>query len=210
MSRTEGYDRAAQAPDPDQLPPAQRARRDRIVRAAVELLDDREYESVQMRDVAEHAEVALGTLYRYFSSKEHLYGAALVAGAADYGVRRRPAPAGASDQVRLLTLLRRAVRAFERSPQLFRALMVVETSTDHNAGALIEVFSTNNRAALAEALADLDPQTADAIVTVAHCVLSTRLRTWAMGRCTIRDVDHSLQDTVALIFGDPPVAAVPS
>ena len=65
-------------PDPATLPTTQRARRERIVAAAVELLDHAEYDDVQMRDVAERAGVALATVYRYFSSKEHLYAAAIL------------------------------------------------------------------------------------------------------------------------------------
>ena len=36
------------------------------------------YEAVQMRDVAARANVALGTIYRYFSSKDHLLAAVMV------------------------------------------------------------------------------------------------------------------------------------
>ena len=36
------------------------------------------YEAVQMRDVAARAHVAMGTVYRYFSSKDHLLAATLV------------------------------------------------------------------------------------------------------------------------------------
>jgi TetR/AcrR family transcriptional regulator, cholesterol catabolism regulator len=53
-------------------PASQRARRERILDAAVELATEGGYEAVQMREVAERADVALGTLYRYFPSKVHL------------------------------------------------------------------------------------------------------------------------------------------
>src|SRR4051795_12636788 len=56
---------------------AQRARRRRILDAAVELASDGGYDAVQMREVAERADVALGTLYRYFPSKVHLLVAAM-------------------------------------------------------------------------------------------------------------------------------------
>ena len=56
------------------------ARRERMVDAAVELAVTGGYESVQMRDVAARAEVALGTLYRHFPSKDHLLLAALTDG----------------------------------------------------------------------------------------------------------------------------------
>src|SRR5881392_1399128 len=51
---------------------AQRARRRRILHAAAELATEGGFDAVQMREVAERADVALGTLYRYFPSKIHL------------------------------------------------------------------------------------------------------------------------------------------
>ena len=46
--------------------------------AALELGADGGYDAVQMRDVAASADVALGTIYRYFSSKDALLAAAMV------------------------------------------------------------------------------------------------------------------------------------
>jgi TetR/AcrR family transcriptional regulator, cholesterol catabolism regulator len=58
--------------DDHALPPAQEARRLRILEAARDLAIEGGYDGVQMRDVADRAEVALGTLYRYFRSKVQL------------------------------------------------------------------------------------------------------------------------------------------
>ena len=57
---------------------SQQARRDRVIQAALELAEEGGYDAVQMRDVATTASVALGTIYRYFTSKDHLLAAALV------------------------------------------------------------------------------------------------------------------------------------
>ena len=54
------------------LTPRQLARRKRIIAAALELASRGGYDAVQMRDVAASADVALGTLYRYFPSKDFL------------------------------------------------------------------------------------------------------------------------------------------
>ena len=54
------------------LTPKQEARRDRVLEAAVAAAVRGGYDAVQMRDVAAEAEVALGTLYRYFASKDQL------------------------------------------------------------------------------------------------------------------------------------------
>jgi TetR/AcrR family transcriptional regulator, cholesterol catabolism regulator len=53
-------------------PASQLARRERILDAAIALATEGGYEAVQMREVADRADVALGTLYRYFPSKVHL------------------------------------------------------------------------------------------------------------------------------------------
>src|SRR5579884_3629276 len=51
---------------------AQQARRQRVVDSAMTLALEGGYDAVQMRDVAARAHVAMGTVYRYFSSKDHL------------------------------------------------------------------------------------------------------------------------------------------
>ncbi len=63
---------APNAPPEASLNASELARRKRIVAAAMDLASRRGYEAVQMRDVAARADVALGTLYRYFSSKDQL------------------------------------------------------------------------------------------------------------------------------------------
>jgi AcrR family transcriptional regulator len=44
--------------------------RDRILNAALELFDERGFDSATMRDIAEHAGVATGAAYYYFASKD--------------------------------------------------------------------------------------------------------------------------------------------
>src|SRR3954454_22728333 len=115
-------------PDPAVLPRGQQERRERIVRAAITLLEAGEYDAIQMRDVAQEAGVALATLYRYFTSKEHLYAAALLEWAGDFASKGRPhSGAGAdTDEARVRALMRRAVRSFERYPQMISAVTVLE------------------------------------------------------------------------------------
>ena len=77
-------------PAPDTLRPSQRARRDRIVRAALRRLVSGDYESIKVADVAKDAKVALATLYRYFSSKEHLFAAVFYEWQASFARPRPP------------------------------------------------------------------------------------------------------------------------
>ena len=82
----------------DPLTKSQAARRQRVLLAALELGADGGYEAVQMRDVAASAEVALGTIYRYFPSKDALLAAAMLEWMEDLERRvTQRAPAGRHD-----------------------------------------------------------------------------------------------------------------
>ncbi len=116
------------------LTKSQAARRQRVLEAALELGSDGGYEAVQMRDVATRANVALGTIYRYFSSKDHLLAAALVEWARDLErrVSARP-PRGDTVAARMIDILSRATRAMEREPELSAALMAALSAPDPRA-----------------------------------------------------------------------------
>ena len=65
-----------QANDAQGYTPEQQERRRRLIDAAFELGAAGGYDAVHMRDVAATANVALATIYRNFSSKDHLLAAA--------------------------------------------------------------------------------------------------------------------------------------
>ena len=76
-ARTRTTDALSAAGDAELGSAAQRERRKRILDATLALASRGGYDAVQMRTVAERADVALGTLYRYFPSKIHLLVSAL-------------------------------------------------------------------------------------------------------------------------------------
>jgi len=96
----------------------------RIVETAVELAEQGGFEAVRLRDVASHAGVALGTLYRRFRSKEDLLLAALEQEIEDVRQRfdRRPAE-GATPLERVSVFFQITTRALCRRPNLARALV---------------------------------------------------------------------------------------
>jgi len=116
---------------PRTLTRAQEARRQRVVDAAMELGLEGGYEAVQMRDVAAQAHVAMGTVYRYFSSKDHLLAAALVFWVEQLDARLAQVPArGTIASERVLDVLERALRAMGRQPQLVAAVFASLASPD--------------------------------------------------------------------------------
>ncbi len=76
-SRANGHGTLTALTEDDLSSNAQKERRKRILDATLALASKGGYEAVQMRAVAERADVAVGTLYRYFPSKVHLLVSAL-------------------------------------------------------------------------------------------------------------------------------------
>ena len=124
----------------------QLVRRAKIIEAVIDLIADVGAEAVQMRDVAQHSGVALATVYRYFSSKDHLLAAALE----DWQkrlTRRIVGPNGRTDKDPLpsvLDYLQRAQRAFHRNPQMTTLMLQTMTSTDVEARAAIDQMNRTN------------------------------------------------------------------
>jgi AcrR family transcriptional regulator len=188
-------------PPASSLTTNQAARRQRIVDTALGLLEVREYERIQVKDVADGASVALGTVYHYFSSKEQLFGEVLVQWAGTLGPNiTRRSLAGTDPASRLEDALHRSVRAFERRPQLAKLVARLEVSEDPFASDVLRrLDATTNQVYLA-ALDGFEPETALRIVRVADAVLDSSLRAWSAGRLPIADVYRSLSDVVALLL----------
>ena len=162
---------------------SQAARRDRVLRAALELGSSGGYDAVQMRDVANTAGVALGTIYRYFSSKDHLLAAAMVEWVHDLERRvgQRP-PKGDTVADRVVDVLRRASRAMEREPKLSEAVVTALLSPDTGAAACQEQVSGSMTAILATALGDeFDPATQAQITRTLGHVWFSSLIGWVNG-----------------------------
>ena len=103
---------------------SQAARRRRVLDATLELAAGGGFDAVQMRDVAAEAGVALGTVYRYFESKERLLLEANLEQVEALRIRLsdRP-PSGATAADRVVDVLRRASRTQTRRPEATAAMV---------------------------------------------------------------------------------------
>ncbi len=193
--------RGDEPPAPALLTEKQLARRQRVIDAGLELLESRDYDRIQVKDVAERAGVALGTLYHYFSSKEHLFAEILVQWAATLrtNITRHPLR-GSTPADRLTESLQRSVRAFEWQPQLAKLVVTLETSSDPFAAEILHRLQVTTRGIYLELLDGVEPAHADAIVHVTDAVLDAGLRTWVAGRIPITEVSDRLTEAVGLLF----------
>ncbi|GAB2849415.1 cholesterol catabolism transcriptional regulator KstR [Actinocorallia aurea] len=107
----------------------QQLRRARLIQAAHELASEGGYPAVTMHDVADRAGVARATVYRYFSSKDHL----LTEVAADWArvIEDVGGSLAAGDPVeRLSALLEALVAIASDNLQLTSAIVQAATSLD--------------------------------------------------------------------------------
>ena len=197
-------------PLPETLIPSQRARRDRIVNAALELLKVGEYDKIQMRDIAEEADVALGTVYRYFASKEHLFAAVLVIWSSSLHQRVQRRPLVGDTPVEMLDdLMGRVLNAFDRYPQFLRLIIVLENTPDPYARKLHAEFSGRTGDTFLEPLASLDPDDARDVTDVVKAVLWSLLRSWSQGTMPMKEARRRMSRAIELIFSPPPVFGSP-
>lgn len=181
----------------------QAERRERILETAIALAAAGGYEAVQMRDVAARADVALGTLYRYFSSKDHLLAAAWANWAARLEPRIMSRPLrGQTMAERATDFLHRATRAFEREPRLAAAVLTAAVSPDASAAEPQQEASNLVGRILMSVLAPLPPARAAGVMEVLNHVWYASLMRWVGGRVPISEVYRSLEQACHLLL-DP-------
>ena len=181
---------------------AQRERRKRILDATLALASKGGYDAVQMRTVAERADVALGTLYRYFPSKIHL----LVSGLAREFERaqerldRSPLP-GDTAYDRMLYVLGRVTRTMQREPLLTEAMTRAFMFADPSAAAEVNAVAQLMEQMLTKAMHDGEP-TADeqAIARVIGDVWLSNLVAWVTRRASANDVASHLELAARLLL----------
>jgi len=181
---------------------AQRDRHRRILDATMALASKGGYEAVQMRTVAERADVALGTLYRYFPSKIHLLVSALARELERYQERleRRPVP-GETPYDRVLHVLGRATRAMQREPMLIEAMTRAFMFADPSAATEVNTVARLMEQMFTRAMHEGEPSADDiAIARVIGDVWMSNLVRWVTRRASADDVSNHLELAARLLL----------
>ncbi|MGW1072602.1 TetR family transcriptional regulator [Streptomyces sp. NPDC002537] len=199
---------APSGPSGPVLTERQEARRRRILTATTRLATRGGFDAVQMREVAESADVALGTLYRYFPSKIHL----LVATMQDQlqqlheTLRKRPLT-DEDPAARVAQTLMRAFRAMQREPHLADAMVRALTFADRSVSSEVDTVSRLTTAIILDAMgpagaagppAPATPEQLSAVRVIEHTWHSA-LITWLSGRASIAQVKIDIETVCRLI-----------
>ena len=188
--------------DGEQGSAAQRDRRRRILEATLQLASKGGYEAVQMRTVAERAEVALGTLYRYFPSKIHLLVSALALELEQIQekLERKPIP-GDTPHERMQFVLARVIRSMQREPLFAEAMTRAFMFADPSASAEVNAVARLMEEMFTRAMHDGEPTADDrAKARVIGDVWLSNLVAWVTRRASANDVINHLELATRLLL----------
>lgn len=185
---------------------AQRERRRRILDATIALAEEGGFEAVQMREVADQAGVALGTLYRYFPSKIHLLVTALGRRfeRAEELSRGRLIP-GDTAHERVMNILATSTKSMQEQPRLTEALTRAFMFADASVAEEIHYVGMKLTSMITHAIEGTDGtrEVTDedtAIVRVIGDVWLSALMGWVTGRTTADEVTPSMDVAIRLLL----------
>jgi TetR/AcrR family transcriptional regulator, cholesterol catabolism regulator len=181
---------------------AQRERRRRILDATLALAAKGGYEAVQMRAVAERADVALGTLYRYFPSKIHLLVSALARELERIRERlERSATPGDTPYDRMVYVLGRMTRSMQREPLITEAMARAFMFADPSAASEVNTVARIMEELLTRAMHEGEPNTDErAIARIIGDVWLSNLVAWVTRRASANDVTNHLELAARLLL----------
>jgi AcrR family transcriptional regulator len=188
---------------------AQRERRKRILDATMAIASKGGYEAVQMRAVADRADVAVGTLYRYFPSKVHLLVSALGREFERIDAKTdRSTLTGGTPYQRLNFMVSKLNRAMQRNPLLTEAMTRAYVFADASAAGEVDHVEKLIDSMFARAMSDGEP-TEDQyhISRVISDVWLSNLLAWLTRRASATDVSKRLDLAVRLLIGNGDAAA---
>lgn len=184
----------------------QLVRRAQLLEAVIDLVREVGPGAVQMRDVAERAGIALGTVYRYFSSKEHLLAAALCEWQ-ERLARRVLSPRAAEETEasgdlteRVLSYVRKEVRGFARNPKIAELMVQVHVSSDPYARDALARMSAIDNQVFEKLLEGVPAERAKTIKYALGAVLMNSLTGWVTGTTTLADMTQQIESVTRLVL----------
>jgi len=179
---------------------SQALRRQKIIDAALELCRRQSHAQTQMRDIADASGLALGTVYRYFPSKELLLASVFETWCVGYWEMLGTGSAGQANVDRLIDLAHRSAQAYIDEPNILLMINSLRGAADP---AIVENFNAiTQRAArfFLDNLHGLPQAAAIGIVDTVFCVMQVRLALWAAEQITTDQVYQGIETTVRLLL----------
>ena len=159
------------------------------------------YDAVVMRDLADQANVAVGTLYNYFASKDHLLAAAYLewTNELEERITSRP-PKGATPAERVTDVLGRVCEALGRQPRLVSAILTAANAKAPEVAELDSEVGVKIGAMIEHALALSDQGLSAEVTAVIEHVMHSSLLSWINGRMQMDQVIGAIESAAHLLL----------
>jgi TetR/AcrR family transcriptional regulator, cholesterol catabolism regulator len=181
----------------------QAERRARVIQAAMHLAREGGYDAVQMREVSARADVALGTIYRYFASKDEILAEGLVRWVESLRERIAARPRrGNTVGEQVGETLRAASRVPEDATPLLRALMTAMSSPSISVAEKSRELNELMRSIVREAIGTPPPPGVDVegVCRVVAHVWSSGISQWVGGVAPIGAMGDDLALAARLLL----------
>ena len=183
-----------------QLARSQRARRERVIDAVLALASEGGYEAVQLRSVADRADVAVRTIYSYYGSRDELLRAAMLEWQVEFFEESITRIHGTRPVDRVLSLFRYYYEVFEQDPHRLEAYMRVQQTP------AMEEIERRGEAIIGPALRieleAFDEAFAEDFTMIVDNVIYASLSRCASGRLAITEVWTEVERTIRRLIGD--------
>lgn len=179
----------------------QQDRHERMLNVTERLAADGGYDAVQMRTVAVEADVALGTLYRYFPSKEHLLVSVMLRQIESLHQRLSVKPPQGSDAAeRVSDVLRRANGALQRQQMFTVAVLRALAAGDETVAPVVREVRDLMGGIILAAIGTGEPTERERMIAeILQEVWLSSLVAWVSGVEPAASVDRKLDAAVRLL-----------
>jgi len=197
-------------PEPSTLRGTQAKRRQRIIDVAHTMIVESGDENVQIRDIADRADVALGTAYRYFGSKERLFAEVYAQWCQRLNDELvRDIRRGKSNTERTRLLARRTFERLTSEPQLASIGRVLKVTEDP---AILRILDRTEHGMLQlfrNALHGVEHRDADSIAMIVMSVIRAAFERHSGGLLSLEEANREIAKAVRMVleFRDPAVDA---
>ena len=174
-----------------------------MLNVAARLASEGGFDAVQMRAVAAEADVALGTLYRYFPSKEYLLVSAMLRQIETLAERLAVSPPRGDDPLgRVVDVLGRANRALQRQQQFTIAVVRALVSGDETVAPVVRQVRSLMSSMILAAMERDDPTEREELVAgLLQEIWLSALVAWITGVAPPSSVTEKLAAAAGLLLG---------
>jgi len=178
------------------------ARRERIIVAALSLIRGSAGASVQMRDVAEQAKVALATLYRYFPSRDELLAFAYERWREECweGLSASDPAEGETDADRFRRITHLDFRFLEREPHFCEISTTLSRISTPTVVACMRRIRERSYDIYLESFRTTEPADAMSVIEIFAAVMESQANQFVTGRITAKAAYEAMDRCIYMLL----------